>query len=106
VLAAAKRFFARSNNIYAAYVDMEGPNFISLRGMGGEEIVVGVTADGGATRVSASTYMFDQQVARFLSTLPMSGAPASQNVDVIEETAESLPGVSPAIPATSEAPKS
>lgn len=70
VLVAAKHFFARRNSIYTAFLDMEGPTFVSLRGMGGEEVVIGVTTRDGVTVVSGSTYMFDQQVARFLSMLP------------------------------------
>lgn len=70
VLVAAKHFFARRNSIYTAFLDMEGPAFVSLRGMGGEEVVIGVTTRDGVTVVSGSTYMFDQQVARFLSMLP------------------------------------
>jgi hypothetical protein len=69
-IAAAKRFFAVENRSYAAYPEQEGPNYVTLRGMGGEEIVVGAVAADGATKVSGSTYLFDQQVARFLSTLP------------------------------------
>jgi hypothetical protein len=74
VLAAAKRFFARRNSIYTAFLDMEGPTFVSLRGMGGEEVVIGVLERDGATVVSGSTYMFDQQVARFLASLPTGDA--------------------------------
>ena len=71
VLALAKKFFARRSTLYAAFLDMEGPTFVSFRGQGGEEIVIGVApADGGGTRVTGSTYLFDMQVARFLSTLP------------------------------------
>jgi len=70
VLVAAKAFFARRNSIYTAFLDKEGPAFVSLRGMGGEEVVVGVLVRDGITVVSGSTYMFDQQVARFLSMLP------------------------------------
>jgi hypothetical protein len=70
VLVAAKRFFARRNSIYTAFPDMEGPTFVSLRGMGGEEVVIGVAVRDGVTVVSGSSYMFDQQVARFLSMLP------------------------------------
>ena len=36
---------------------------------GGEEIVVAAFAQDGGTVVNGSSYMFDQQVARFLSTL-------------------------------------
>jgi hypothetical protein len=77
VLAAAKRFFARRNAIYAAFLEREGPTFVNFRGMGGEELVVGVLPDGEGTRVTASTYMFDQQVGRFFATLPPVGAAAT-----------------------------
>ena len=70
VIAAAKTFFARRNSLYAAFVEREGPAFVSMRGQGGEEILVGATADAAGTRVTGSTYMFDQQLARFFSTLP------------------------------------
>jgi hypothetical protein len=76
VLSSAKTFFARRNNIYAAFIDKEGPTFVSLRGQGGEEILIGATpaADGKGTLVTGSTYLFDQQVARFFATLtPVSG---------------------------------
>lgn len=75
VLDAAKRFFSRSNSIYTAFLDMEGPTFVSLRGMGGEEVVIGVLQRDGVTVVSGSTYMFDQQVARFMSSLPTADPP-------------------------------
>jgi hypothetical protein len=70
VLATAKTFFGRQNGIYAAFVEQEGPTHVTLRGQGGEEIVVGVASGGGGTSVNASSYMFDQQVAMFLSALP------------------------------------
>jgi hypothetical protein len=72
VLARAKSFFAKRSTLYAAFLDKEGPTYCSFRGQGGEEIVIGVApADGGGrTRVTGSTYLFDMQVARFLSTLP------------------------------------
>ena len=70
VLSQAKNFFARRANIYAAFLDMEGPTFVSLRGQGGEEVVIGVRPTEGGTAVTGSTYIFDQQVARFFSTLP------------------------------------
>ncbi len=70
ILAAAKRFFSVENRSYAAYPEQEGPNYLTLRGQGGEEVVVSAIEAGGATRVSGSSYLFDQQVARFLSTLP------------------------------------
>lgn len=72
VIAAAKKFFARRNSLYAAFAEREGPTFVSLRGQGGEEVLVGATpaADGNGTLVTGSTYLFDQQVARFFATLP------------------------------------
>lgn len=73
VLAAAKRFFARRNTIYAAFIEKEGPTYVALRGQGGEELIVGVAAVDGGTQVTGSTYLFDQQLARFLGTLPELG---------------------------------
>ena len=70
VIAAAKSFFSRRNAIYSAFVEREGPTWVVLRGQGGEEITIAADENTGATRVTGSTYMFDQQVARFLSTLP------------------------------------
>jgi hypothetical protein len=70
IIAAAKRFFAVENRSYAAYPEQEGPGYLTLRGQGGEEIVVSASQGDGGTRVSGSSYLFDQQVARFLSTLP------------------------------------
>jgi hypothetical protein len=70
VLVAAKRFFARRQGIYAAFVEKEGPTFVNLRGQGGEELIIGVQPAPDGTRVTGSTYLFDQQVARFFSTLP------------------------------------
>jgi hypothetical protein len=70
VLSAAKNFFARRANIYAAYLDKEGPTFVALRGQGGEEVIIGVRPVADGTEVTGSTYIFDQQVARFFSTLP------------------------------------
>ena len=72
VLRAAKEFFSSRNSIYASFLDREGPTFVSLRGQGGEEVVIGVAQleEGGGTLVTGSTYLFDMQVARFFSTLP------------------------------------
>lgn len=70
VLAEARAFFARQVSIYAAFIDMEGPNWISLRGQGGEEVVIAAHPAERGTRVSGSTYLFDMQVARFLASLP------------------------------------
>ncbi len=78
VLHAAREFFSRRNAVYAAFVEKEGPNYLTFRGQGGEEIVVAAFAEDGGTVVNASSYMFDQQVARFLSTLaPVATAAAT-----------------------------
>ena len=71
VLAEAKVFFTRRNSLYATFLDREGPTFVSFRGQGGEELIIAATSiDGGATRVTGSTYLFDMQIARFFTTLP------------------------------------
>lgn len=70
VIAEAKRFFARQNGIYSAFPEQESERHLTLRGQGGEEIALGVQEDGGGTRVTASSYLFDQQVARFFASLP------------------------------------
>ena len=70
VLTAARDFFSRRSGIYAAFLEKQGPNWMSLRGQGGEEIVVAATEESGGTSVTASSYMFDAQVAQFLASLP------------------------------------
>jgi hypothetical protein len=82
VLAAAKQFFLRRSSLYPAFLEQEGPTHVSFRGQGGEEVVVGVAADTSATTVTGSTYLFDQQVARFFTTLPppVSGPSAAEGV--------------------------
>ena len=89
-LDAAKSFFSRRNSIYSAFLEQESERHITMRGQGGEEIVIGVAADASGTRVTGSSYLFDQQVARFFSTLP----PAEQGksatpaiADVAQQTA-------------------
>jgi len=69
VLRGARAFFANSSTIYPAFVEKEGPNHLVLRGQGGEEVVIAAFAGDGGTVVNGSSYLFDQQVARFLSTL-------------------------------------
>jgi hypothetical protein len=69
VLARAKTFFARRNPIYAAFLEKEGPDYVTFRGQGGEELVIGVTTADGLTVVRGSTYLFDAQIGRFFSTL-------------------------------------
>jgi hypothetical protein len=87
VLKEAKNFFARQNGVYAAFIEQEGPTHITLRGQGGEEIVIGTATFEGVTRVTASSYLFDQQIARFLSTLPPSPAPLAP-LSPAQQTAE------------------
>jgi hypothetical protein len=70
VIARAKAFFAERVPLSAAYPEKEGPGYLVLRGQGGEEVAMSVTAAEGATRIRASTLLFDQAVGRFLSTLP------------------------------------
>lgn len=70
VLSTAKEFFGSRTGIYTAFLEKEGPTFVALRGQGGEEIVIGVAETPAGTSVTGSSYLFDQQVARFLSTLP------------------------------------
>jgi hypothetical protein len=91
VLLAAKRFFSGRNGVYTAFPDMEGADFVTMRGQGGEEVVIGVTSRNGATRVTGSTYLFDPQLARFLATLPSTDHAAAQDVvKELPEAAESL----------------
>ena len=86
IIAEAKRFFGKRSSIYSAFLEKEGPGWASFRGQGGEEIAVGTAPADGGTRVTASTYLFDQQVARFLSSLP---APPA----IVESDVESVAGV-------------
>ena len=70
VLDAAVRFFARGGGVYSAFLETRGPTHVVLRGQGGEEIAIGAQAVPGGTSVSGSSYLFDQQVCRFLDSLP------------------------------------
>lgn len=91
VLTEAKRFFSTRPGIYNAYPEKEGPTFVSMRGQGGEEVIIGVTPDPRGTRVSGSSYLFDAQVARFLGTLPAAPAAApSEDLPVTSETSDRL----------------
>src|ERR1700693_4396608 len=69
VLATAKSFFSRQNGVYAAFPEQESDRHLMLRGQGGEEVVIAALADAGGTKVTGSSYLFDQQVARFLASL-------------------------------------
>jgi hypothetical protein len=81
VIADAKRFFGRRSGVYAAFLEKEGPAYATFRGQGGEEVVIGTAPAEGGTRVTGSTYLFDQQVARFLSTLPAKVSIVESDVD-------------------------
>ena len=71
VITRAKNFFSRRSALYATFLDREGPGYCTFRGQGGEEIAIGTTPATEGTRVTASTYLFDMQVSRFFSTLPV-----------------------------------
>jgi hypothetical protein len=73
VLARAQQFFAERVPNAAAFVEKSGPTFVTLRGQGGEEVVISAweEKETGVTRVRASTLFFDQALDRFLSTLPL-----------------------------------
>ena len=70
VIARAKQFFSRHVNIYAAFIEREGPGYVGFRGQGNEEIYVGAVVKEGATLVTGTTYLYDMHVARFFTTLP------------------------------------
>jgi hypothetical protein len=70
ILSRAKQFFAERVPLQAAFPEEEGPGFLVLRGQGGEEVAIAVSAGADGTRIRASTLLFDQAVDRFLSTLP------------------------------------
>ncbi len=80
VLGRAKRFFAERVPQYAAFPEREGAGWLLLRGQGGEEIAISASTIGPVTAVRASTLLFDQQVARFLSTLPPAAGPLTHHV--------------------------
>ena len=71
VLARAKRFFAERVPANSAFVEKEGPGFVTMRGQGGEELVMSAWEHDGVTRIRASTLFFDQAIDRFFSTWPL-----------------------------------
>jgi len=78
VLAAAKDFFTNRSGIYSAFLEQEGAGYLTFRGQGGEELVIGAIVADGATVVRGSTYLFDQQVSRFLASLDPAPAAAAR----------------------------
>jgi len=76
VLTLAKSFFTERVPQYGAFLEKEGPTFVTFRGQGGEEIAIAVFEQPEGTRVRASTLLFDQIVDRFFSILPPADGPA------------------------------
>ncbi|WP_291161126.1 hypothetical protein [Gemmatimonas sp. UBA7669] len=74
VLQQAVEFFARQSGIYSAFPEKQGPSHVVLRGQGGEELVIAARETPQGTAVSGSSYLFDQQVARFLASMPPVGS--------------------------------
>ena len=77
ILRRAKQFFTERVPMQAAFPEKEGPAFLLLRGQGGEEIALATFPAPPGVRVRASTLLFDQQLDRFLSTLPAAASPAA-----------------------------
>ena len=83
VIALASRFFSRRSGVYATFIEKQGPSHLVLRGLGGEELVIAARLTDAGTAVSGGTYMFDQQLARFLDALPPAlTSPESDVADV------------------------
>ena len=70
VLGAAREFFTRRNSLYAAFIEQESPTHVTMRGQGGEELVIAATPSSGGTLVTGSSYLFDAQISRFFAMLP------------------------------------
>lgn len=70
VLERAKAFFAERVPHYGAYLEHEGPTYVTFRGQGGEEIALATRDADGGTTIRASTLLYDQAIGRFFSTLP------------------------------------
>ncbi len=94
VIALAARDFTRRGGVYTTFIEKRGPSHLVLRGQGGEELVIAARLTDAGTAVSGSTYMFDQQVARFLDSLPPAPpAPSAPVVDDVDATAALPEGV-------------
>ena len=98
VLEAATRFFARQSGVYSAFIEKQGPTHVALRGQGSEEIVIAARPVDAGIMVSGSTYLFDQQVARFLDSLPPAALPATSTALPAPPAADSV--AAPATPTT------
>ena len=105
VLQAATRFFARQSGVYSAFIEKQGPSHVALRGQGSEEIVIAARLTDDGTMVTGSTYLFDQQVARFLDALPqVDGRARTSASPAITGDALLAPGTAGA-PPLAESPK-
>ena len=96
VLAAATEFFANRSGIYSAFPEKSGPTYVAMRGQGGEDVLFGVAKIPGGTRVTGSSYMFDAQIALFLSALPTYIAPPPPPPSAAEPTAADATPAAPA----------
>lgn len=70
VLNAAVGFFAQRGGVYSAYLEKRSNSHVALRGQGGEEVVVAAREVAEGTAVTGASYLFDQQVAQLLASLP------------------------------------
>jgi hypothetical protein len=70
VLRRAREFFTARVPATGCFVERESARHLVLRGQGGEEVVIAVFPAESGSAVRGSTLLFDQQVGRFLSTLP------------------------------------
>lgn len=87
VLTAAIRFFSRGSGVYSAFLEKRGPAHVVMRGQGGEEIVIGAYMTPAGCSVSGSSYLFDQQVAAFLDSLPAAEPVAETGTDAATDPA-------------------
>lgn len=76
VVRRAKEFFLRRVPATGAFVEAESARHVVLRGQGGEELVIAAAPAPGGSTVRGSTLLFDQQVRRFFSTLPVGAGAA------------------------------
>jgi hypothetical protein len=90
VLAAAVRFFSRRGGVYAAFVESQSPTHVALRGQGNEEIVIGAYAVPGGAKVTGASYLFDQQIAQFLASLPPAAPVAPEPEPSADETSAAV----------------
>lgn len=70
VLERAKQFFLERIPHSGAYLEIDGPSYVTFRGQGGEEIVIAAFRDGDLTKVRGSTLLYEQAVGRLFSTFP------------------------------------